>query len=383
MERAYKYRIYPTAKQIQVIEQIFGSCRFVYNHYLEKRNDLYKTSKASMSYNACSKDLTNLKTSEEFIWLKQSDSTALQSSLKDLDNAFDNFFRRVKTGKKPGYPKFKSKRHKQSYTTKNNKGTIKIVDSKIRLPKVGLVKAKLSRAIDGEILSATVSKTASGKYYVSLCCRVEKPAPLEQTELAIGIDVGIKDFVILSNGNHICNPKYLRMYEDKLAKLQRRLSRKRKGSANWNKTRMQVACLHEKIVNHRNDFLHKLSTELVRKYDVICLEDLAPSNMVRNRHLAKSISDAAWSEFVRQLTYKADWYGRTVSKIDRFYPSSQLCSTCGSKNAVTKDLKVRKWTCPHCGASHDRDINAAINILNEGLRIVEKLDMLEQSYQLV
>lgn len=371
MERAYKYRIYPTQQQVNLINQIFGCCRFVYNHYLDKRQTLYKESGTSMGYNDCASDLTLLKKSEEHSWLKDVDSTALQSSLKALDSAFDGFFRRVKSGKKPGYPKFKSKRsHKQSYTTKNNGSTIKIVDNKIQLPKVGKVKIKLSRPIDGRILSATVSRSASGKYYVSLCCRVDKPTELAKTDAVVGLDVGVKDFAISSDHERYSNNKYLRTYEKKLAKLQRKLAKKEQGGSNWHKARKKVASLHEKIANQRSDFLHKLSADLVRKYDVICIEDLAPSNMVRNHHLAKSISDASWSEFARQLVYKADWYGKTVVKVDRFYPSSQLCSHCGAKWSGTKDLNVRKWTCPACDASLDRDYNAAINILNEGLRIL-------------
>ena len=377
MERAYKYRIYPTEQQINLINQIFGCCRFVYNHYLDKRQTAYKDHGTSMGYNDCATDLTLLKKSEEHVWLKDADSTALQSSLKALDSAFDGFFRRVKSGKKPGYPKFKSKRsHKQSYTTKNNGSTVKIVDNKIQLPKVGKVKIKLSRPIDGRILSATVSKSASGKYYVSLCCRVDKPTELAKTDAVVGLDVGIKDFAISSDHERYENHKYLRTSEKRLAKLQRQLAKKELGSANWHKARKKVASLHEKIANQRGDFLHKLSTNLVRKYDIICLEDLAPANMVRNHHLAKSIRDASWSEFARQLEYKADWYGKTIVKIDRFYPSSQLCSHCGAKWSGAKDLNVRKWTCPACGASLDRDYNAAINILIEGLRILNKLDML-------
>jgi putative transposase len=377
MERAYKYRIYPTRQQENLINQIFGCCRFVYNYYLNERQKAYLKDGTSMSYNDCASNLTILKKSEEHSFLKDADSTALQSSLKSLDSAFDGFFRRVKSGKKPGYPKFKSKRsHKQSYTTKNNGSTIKIVDNKIQLPKVGKVKIKLSRPIDGKILSATVSRSASGKCYVSLCCRVEKMDHLPKTDAVVGLDVGIKDFAISSDHERFENHKYLRTSEKRLAKLQRKLAKQELGSSNWHKTRKKIASLHEKIANQRSDFLHKLSAYLVRKYDIVCLEDLAPSNMVRNHHLAKSISDASWSEFARQLVYKADWYGKTVVKIDRFYPSSQLCSHCGAKWSGTKDLKVRKWTCPACGASLDRDYNAAINILIEGLRILNRLDML-------
>ena len=371
MERAYKYRIYPTAKQVDLLNQISGSSRFVYNHYLNKRTELYQKSGASMSYNACSKDLTSLKKSEEFSWLKDCDSTALQSELKNLNSAFENFFRRVKSKKKPGYPKYKNKHCKyQSYTTKNNNGTIAIINNKIRIPKVGLLKTKISRLPEGRILSATISRHPSGKYFISLCCRTEKPEAFDKTDLCVGIDLGVKEFAITSDDLHIANPKYLRSLEDKLIKLQRELSRKKLHSNNYEKCRIKVACLHERIANLRNDFLHKLSTDLIRKYDVICLEHLAPSNMVKNHKMAKSVSDASWSEFVRMLIYKAEWYNKTIVQIDRFYPSSQLCHICGEKSSTTKDLKVRKWSCPACGTVLDRDVNAAINILNEGLRIL-------------
>lgn len=313
-----------------------------------------------------------MKQQDETNWLKEVDATALQSSIRDLDTAFQNFFRRVKIGEKPGYPKFRSRHHhKQSYKSKCVGSNIKVLEGAVQLPKLGKVKCRISRSVQGRILWATVSRSASGKYYVALCCRLDQDLPkLPSTGAVVGLDVGIKSFSVSSDGVEYPNPKYLRQSEKKLARLQRQLSRKTKGSENWNKARIQVARLHEHIANQRRDMQHKLSTEIVRQNDVICIEDLAPKNMVRNHKLAKSISDASWGEFRRQLTYKAEWYGKQLVAVDRFYPSSQTCSECGAQWPGTKDLKVRHWVCPECGAVLDRDTNAAINILHEGMRLL-------------
>ena len=368
MEKAYQFRLYPNDAQEALLAQSFGCCRFVFNHFLEERIRAWQSEKKTLGFYECCKRLTELKLN--LPWLKEADSTALQSSLRSLDNAFQNFFRGLKTGQQVGYPKFKSKReHRDSYTSKAVGKNIELGNKAIKLPKLGWVKCRVSKQVDGRILSATVSKTPSGKYFVSVLCTDVVPQQKPHTGAVVGLDLGIKDLITTSDGAKFDNTKALRSLEKKLAREQRRLSRKSKGSKRYERQRIKVAKIHERITDTRKDALHKASTTLVENYDIICVENLNVKGMVRNHHLAKAISDASFGELLRQLKYKAAWHDKELIEVGMFYPSSQLCSCCGHQNPALKDLKIRSWICPQCGAAHDRDINAATNILNQGLKL--------------
>ena len=400
IEKGYKYRIQPNKTQQEKLETMFSAKRFVWNHFLKLNMDRYEKKEHLIPYNKMSKLLTDLKAT--YPWLYQCEKSVLQNTLKDLASAYSRFNKGPKkyskktlekaarTGKAltfydlEGHPKFKSYRDlvqscKMSWTGNNievkekevqytSSGKYRKQNCKIKLPKVKDVKIAYSRPYQGRMVSASVTKESDGKYYVSLCCIEIEHEPAAATGANVGIDMGLKAFYYTSDKEVAANPKYYRKYEKRMIKEQRKLSRRQTGGKNRNRQRLKVSRWHKRVRNCRRDFIHKLSTSLVNRYDLIYIEDLNVKGMIKNRRLAKSIADAGFSEFFRQLEYKGKWNYMLVCKVDRFYASSQICSECGHQSEQTKDLCVRQYQCEICGLEIDRDFNAAINILKEGLR---------------
>lgn len=360
VRKAFRYRIYPNTEQQAALAVQFGHSRFVYNWALDLRRKTYRETGKGLTYPDTNWTLTKLK--KVAPWLCDADSQILQEKLRDLQRAFDNFFE-----KRASYPRFKSKHGKQSIRYPQR---FKVEGKRVYLPKVGWVKAVFHRSIEGEMKTCTVSKTKSGRYFISIQCEVEISEP-NYTGGQVGIDLGLADFITVSDGERVPPPKYLRTAERKLKRLQRQLSRKQRGSRGREKARLQLARQHEKVGNQRQDFQHKLSRRLVECNRLICFENLNVVGMLKNHHLAKSIADAGWSEFVRQCQYKGGWYGCHIEQVGRFFPSSKLCSACGERHQGLR-LSDRKWVCTGCGAVHQRDANASANILVEGLRIVSQ-----------
>lgn len=370
---ALRVRLYPNRKQIRMLARFFGCCRYVHNFFLDMRKTEWTYEGVSMNYCACSAELTNLKRDEDHLWLRECDSTALQSELRSLDDAFQNFF-----AGRAEYPKFRAKHDRQSYTAKNNvskKGvpTISVLcgtgkRGAVRLPKLGLVPAVITRPLPGRIISATVSMDCAGRFFASILCEAPDPAKLPVTGKAVGIDLGLKSFAMLSSGERFEPLHALKAASSRLKHAQRSLSRKTKGSVRYEKARRFLAKLSERVADARRDFLQTLSTSIIRRFDVICLEDLDIREMLSKHLVSRDVADASWSEFVRMLEYKAAWYGRTIVKVGRYYPSSQICSHCGSRQEMP--LRIRVYHCPQCGSVIDRDLNAARNILAEGLRLL-------------
>ncbi|APH20905.1 RNA-guided endonuclease TnpB family protein [Clostridium botulinum] len=383
IEKGFKYRIYPNKTQINQIELSFKAKRYVWNYFLNINKHRLNHHKNILNYTKMSRLLTLLK--KKNIWLKQCEKSVLQNTLKVQYETFLKFFK-----KECGFPKFKSYKNnyqsvKMNYMKTTAGGNIKVKEKeikytstgkyrkqfcKIQIPKTADIRISYSRQYQGRIVNSTLSRDTDGKYYISLCCVDVPQKNKNKTGLVVGIDLGIKEFATTSDNKVISNPKYYRKYEDKLIKAQRKLSKRKKGSNNRNKQRLIVNRYHKKIYNCRIDFLQKLTTRLTSEYDIICMEDLNVSGMLQNHKLAKSVADASFFEFNRELEYKAKWYDKIYQQIDRFYPSSQLCSNCSNQSQQTKDLGIRTYICSKCGLEIDRDYNASINILNEGLRIV-------------
>lgn len=361
MLKSYKYKIIPNEDQKVLLNKHFGSIRFIYNYFLNERKREYETNKQTINYYDNAKSLTELKKQEEYSWLNEINSQSLQASLKNLDDAYNGFFK-----KRTKFPNFKSKHTKNSFKVPQ---AVKIENGKLRIRKFkDPIDIILHRTFSGIIKQCTISKTPTDEYFVSILVETEHKK-LEKTGKSIGIDLGLKDFVISSDGYKYKNNRYTKTYQTKLKKAQQHLNRKKKGSNKYKEQKLKVAKLHKKIANSRLDNLHKVSTELIKKYDTIILEDLNIKGMMQNHKLAKHISDVSWSKFIELLIYKAEWNDKQIVKIDRFFPSSKTCNYCGYINQNLK-LDMREWICPSCHTKLDRDLNASKNILKEGYKII-------------
>ena len=364
MEKGFEFRLYPNWQQVRLLARFFGCVRWVYNFFLRLCIDTYEKTGKSPSIYECMRMVTELRKAEDTSWLAEADSTALQQSLRDLGKAFGNFYKRRNQG--VGFPRFKKKMARKSYRTTK----ARIIDSShVYIPKLGVVKARISRAVEGRIVSATIKQVPSGKYFIVFTCTDIPEPPKSKTGKATGIDLGITSLATTSDGEKIESVADTRKLDKKLAKEQRRLSRKKKGSNNRAKQKIKVAKVHEKIANKRKDHLHKVSAKMISKNQVICAETLNVDGMMKNHHLAKSIAMQSFATILGFLEYKAREKGKTFVQVDRWFASSKTCHSCGVK-ADAMSLNIRSWRCKSCGAVHDRDINAAKNILAEGIRIL-------------
>jgi putative transposase len=390
--KGFSYRIYPTAEQEVSIKKAFGVARYVYNWALDLRQTAYKNTGKGLTFCQISKTFTAFR--QEYKWLNDTERSVSQYSIIHLTQAYANFFRRLKEGKKGkavGFPTYKAKRDsKQSYSTSFTNGNIAVFDDAIKLPTLGLVKARIHRPIEGSIKSVTIKRMPTGKYFAAVLCDTPEPAKLPERNTAVGVDLGLHTFATLSTGEKINLPESLYKADKKIRKANRELHHRVKGSRNRAKARIKLAKAYEKLKNRREDFQHKLSLKLVRENQAIGLETLAVLNLMKRRKTSKKSKKtgkeithrgmgrvfalAAFGRLFYKIGYKADWYGTYIVYSDRFYPSSQLCHCCGYQNLLVKDLKVREWTCPKCHVHHDRDINAALNLLGEVLKVFPELN---------
>jgi putative transposase len=375
VEKRYAFRLYPNRAQEIQIQKNFGCVRFIYNYFLARRIEKYEAGEGLYGLFETCADLPALKRTEGYEWLQEADSASLTYALCDLDNAYKAFFRNVKEGGAPGFPKFKRKKSsRRSYRCKNRAGrqpghrqSIEVEPNRVKLPKLGWVEARVSRAVEGRILSATVLQNPSGKYFVSLYCTDYTPPEWPQTGRAAGLHLGAGEMVVASDGQTFANPRHLSRERRRLIRLQRRLARKTSGSRNREKARRKLAVAFERVRNRKKDALHKLTTRLTREYDTICLRAEPVARRRRRRPFGKYLAEANLGELTRCLTYKCAWYGKTLVKVDEFFPAAQICAVCGHKSPEGRKHRL-EWTCPHCGARRNRAENAALNILNEGLR---------------